>query len=236
VRQAEPPQREHGRRQVDDRLPPDGERRVHPRERAAESELEVEGGVHDQRQQHQERDEGEQVRGGQRRPSRRATQCAIREPDERGARGEVRRVHQGGAHRQAPQENVAEDHREGRDQGGEGPPAIEDREDHRAEHVGGEAVARQRDAVAAGEGADDDEREGRQPEARTRGIPPGAVREERPAGGERGADGDGHLDEPRGRPEQPRGRAHATGSGTTGAWWMSRKLGRVARCVKRDYR
>ena len=122
------------------------------------------------------------------------------------------------AHRQAAQQHVADQHRKRRDNRGEGPAAIENREQHDAEDEGGEAVAGECDAVAARDGGDEDQQRAGEREVFAGRHPPVDV------GDKPGAETD------------ERGGGNGDTNDQRGPHVLWRKVGAVARCVKRDYR
>ena len=157
MRDGQPGQRQRRGHEIDDRFPAQCQLRIHPRNRLPQCELQIERAVHDDRQQDdRERDDPGVVRGKSGGPGG-AAQTEVHPADERGSRRQVSGIPERGAHRHTPEEHVAREHREGRDDGGERPAAVENGVQHDAEDVRREAVSRERDAVAACDRGDEDE-------------------------------------------------------------------------------
>ena len=190
VDEAQPGERQRGGAAVHDRLPPRREPRVHPGERAAERELEIEGGVDDDGQEHEQDGECRKVRRCERVAAAGAAQPLVRGADDRRTGREMGGVAQRRSRRQSPQHQVAGSHRHGGHQGRARPPAVEHGENHDAEDVGGEAVPRERDPVAARQRAYHDERHELGSEARAEGGRVAHVRDDRRDDGNDGAEGD----------------------------------------------
>jgi len=148
--------------EIDDRLPAQGEPRVYPGDRLAKRQLEIERAVHDDGQQDDRDRDGADVIDGERRRSRGTADARVRQADERRSRGEVRGIDERGAYREAAEQHVADEHRERRHDRGECPAPIENGEQHHADHIGGETVAGERDAVPAGECRDEDQQRARE--------------------------------------------------------------------------
>ncbi len=158
VHEAQPPEGEQRGAGVHRALPARGEPRVHPCARAAQRELEVERSVDHDGQHEQHGGEGRQVVGAERLGADRAPEPRVQEAGQRGTGGEVCGVAERGARRQAAQPQVAGQHRERCHERREGPAPVEQGVRHHAKDIGGEAVAGERDAVAARERAHDGER------------------------------------------------------------------------------
>ncbi len=131
----EPAQRQGGGYEVDDRFPPQGEPGIDPRDRLTQSELQVERAVHDHRQHHDRECDDPRIVGGKCRHSRRSAQAGVHQSHERGSCRQMRRVPQRRAEREAAQQHVPDQHREGRDDRGKRPATVEDPEQHDTEDV-----------------------------------------------------------------------------------------------------
>ena len=149
MEQRQPPDGEHRRDEIDDGFPAQREPRVHPRDRLPQCELEVKRAVHDDGQYDDGQRNRTDVVGRERRRPHRATHPRVHQAYEGGPRGEMGRVAERGAQRQSPQHDVADQHRERRDDRGECPAAIENGEQQHPDDVGREPVAREGDAEAA---------------------------------------------------------------------------------------
>ena len=227
MRERETPERQTSGAGVHHRFPPCGEGGVQPGEPPAERQLDVERGIHHTRQQRQEHDEGDEVSCGERRGTRCPAQSGVRNARHGGAHREVRGVVERRPERQAPQRNIAHDHREGRDERAKGPAAVERREHGNAEDVRGKSTAREGDAVAPRQRADDDQDDDLLRHVAARRYP--LRRERRQCRDDRRHSAEG--DE---RPHQQTRRRFDAGGGTHEQ--APSKLGPVAVAVKRRYR
>ncbi len=131
----EPAQRQGSGYEVDDRFPPQREPGIDPRDRLTQSELQVERAVHDHRQHHDRERDDPRIVGGKCRHSRRSAQAGVHQSHERGSCRQMRRVPQRRAEREAAQQHVPDQHREGRDDRGKRPATVEDSEQHDTEDV-----------------------------------------------------------------------------------------------------
>ena len=218
VREGEPCEGQGGRHEVDDRLPSQGEPRVHPGDGLAQRQIEVERAVHDDRQQRDHDDEGSHIVRRQRGGARLPAQLRVQEPDQRAARGEVSGVPQRRPQGNPSQHQVAYEHRERGDHGGERPAAVEDRVQHHAHGVRGEPVAREGDAETAAQRGNGDEGGGDEGQVFAGRRVAGRIRDE--AAAEAGQPGQRHqdADDARRRGREPREEMHKLCRASSGTW------------------
>ena len=226
VRQPEPHEGEPGGAGVHDRLPARGEPRVDPGQRTAQRKLEVIRRVDGRRQHRQENCQRGEIRRGEGARPHDAAQPLVHETGHGAPGREVRRVAKGRSGRQAAQPQVPDQHRERRDQERERPAMVEDGVSHDAQDVRGEPVAGKGNPVAPRQRPDHDEGEDLRRHVRDQRRPPGSVCRDR-------STDRGHRAQRHERPHQQTRRRLEAGQGTHAD---SRKVGPLARRVKRDYR
>ena len=195
---------------------------------APQPELEIEGAVNQQGERDEKGDETAEVRGRERVDPGGSAQPRVEDAGDSGPGGHVRRAAQGSAERQAPQHHVSHNHPEWCDDDSEVPTAIEDGVRRDARQKRSEPVPREPDAVAAEECAGSDKRQHR--DAGTQGRVASGERDRCSDDGRHGAHRDERLHD--GCPVE----AQAEKWTHAGRVRMTRKLGRVAHGVKREYR